>query len=368
MGYIYQQEEKPEAALRNYEYSFDAKNRKLISDNMNKELKQVKKSYRLAEYLEKKALREKNMDAFYKARDIKKKLQKPLYKLTYTDVSSAGLSEQKVVLRFRRQIDELERLKKLAVKQEDKAAVKKIDLLEDKIYYAVSLLPDDKPVTSFGMNYFDDQPLARKASVQEMENKDIEEMRSETAKERAQLLKKLSKIEIQIKNAKARRDYKKVIALELQRDKYAELLKRTDFVETLAYSVEEKKSDINLSHWSDYGAFGMANVNFAIKQTKAEQISQMQKRIEEINTYFEKRKETVKYKISLIEHEIALMTRRVREQERIREREELKRQFEESYFDTHESESNEEFDGSQPPETNDIDTTEPPTFEEDNQN
>jgi TolA-binding protein len=368
MGYIYQQEEKPEAALRNYEYSFDAKNRKLVSDNMNNELKKVKKSYRLAEYLEKKALRENNVDAFHKANDIKRKLQKPLYKLTYTDVSSAGLSEQNEVIRFKRQIDELERLKKLAIEQEDKKALKKINLLEDKIYYAVSLLPDDKPATSFGLNYFDDQPLARKASVQEMENNDIENMRTDVAAERIQLLKKLSKIEIQIKNAKARRDYKKVISLELQRDRYAELLKKTDFVETLAYSVEEKKSDINLAHWSDYGAFGMANVNFAIKQTKAEQISQMQKRIEEINTYFEERKDAVKYQVSLIEHEIALMTRRVREQERVREREELKRQFEESYFDTHESESNDGYDGAQAPETDDFDTTEPPTFEDDNQN
>lgn len=369
MGYIYQTEEKPDEALRRYEYSYDAKTRKLVSDKMNEELSQVKKAYRTADYLEKKALREKNVSAYYKAKDIKKKLQKPLYKLTYTDVSSAGLSAQKEIMHFKRQIDELERLKKLAVEQDDKAALKKIEILEEKIYYAVSLLPDDQPTSAFGVNYFDDQPLARKASVLESENKSISQMRQEAAKERQLLLKKLSQIEVQIKNAKARRDYKKVIGLEMQRDKYAELLKKTDFVETLAYSAPEKKSDINLYQWSDYGAFGMANVNFAIKQTKAAQIAEMQKRIEEINNYFEKRKDGIKYQISLIENEISLMTRRVREQERIREREELKRQFEESYFDTHESESGDEgIDTTQPPESDGMDTTEPPTFEDDNQN
>jgi TolA-binding protein len=369
LGYIYQTEEKPDDALRRYEYSYDAKTRKLVSDKMNTELRQVKKAYRTADYLEKKALREKNISAYYKAKDIKKKLQKPLYKLTYTDISSAGLSSQKEVMRFKRQIDELERLKKLAHEQEDKAALKKIEILEEKIYYAVSLMPDDQPTTTFGLNYFDDQPLARKASVLESENESIKQMRLEAAKERQLLLKKLSQIEIQVKNAKARRDYKKVIGLEMQRDKYAELLKKTDFVETLAYSAEEKQSDINLYQWSDYGAFGMANVNFAIKQTKADQIAEMQKRIEEINNYFEKRKDAIKYQISLIENEITLMTRRVREQERIREREELKRQFEESYFDTHESESGDDgLDTTQPPESDNMDTTEPPTFEDDNQN
>ncbi len=369
MGYIYQMEEKPDEALRKYEYSYDAKTRKLVSDKMNTELKQIKKAYRTADYLEKKALREKNVSAYYKAKAIKRKLQKPLYKLTYTDVSSAGMSSRKEIMRFKEQLDELERLKKLAIEQDDKAALKKIELLEEKIYYAVSLIPDDKPTSAFGVNYFDDQPLARKESVLESENQSINQMRQEAAQERILLLKKLSKIEIQIKNAKARRDYKKVIALEMQRDAYAELLKKTDFVETLAYSAEEKQSDINLYQWSDYGAFGMANVNFAIKQAKAEQIAEMQKRIEEINNYFEKRKDAIKYKISLIENEITLMTRRVREQERIREREELKRQFEESYFDTHESESSgEELDTTQPPESGTLDTTEPPTLEDDNQN
>ena len=367
MGYIYQLEEKPKAALRNYEYSYNAKGRKVISDQMNTELKYVKKAYRSADLLEKKALREKNISAFYKARDIKKKLQKSLYKLTYTDVSSVGFSEKNEILRFKKQIDELERLKKLAIEQKDDKTVKKIEILEEKVYYAVSLLPDERP-TTFGINYFDDQPLARKQSVQETENANIAEMRKDVANERRQLLKKLSQIEVQIRNANSRRDYKKVIGLELQRDRYAELLKKTDFVETLAYSASEKKSDINLYQWSDYGAFGMANVNFAIKRTKAEQITQMQKRIEEINNYFEKRKDGVKYQISLIENEITLMTRKVREQERIREREELKRQFEESYFDTHESEAGDDFDTTQPPETDDFDTTEPPTFEDDNQN
>ena len=48
------------------------------------------------------------------------------------------------------------------------------------------------------------------------------------------------------------------------------------------------------------------------------------------------------------------MTRRVRRQERLREREELNRKFEESYFDTHTTEQ-------------ESSTTEPPDFSEEDE-
>ena len=99
-----------------------------------------------------------------------------------------------------------------------------------------------------------------------------------------------------------------------------------------------EKSNIELDHWSDYGAFGMANVNFAIRKMETENITYMLRQVQEINDLLETRKANVKYQIDLIENEITLMTRQVRRQERLREREELERQFRETYFDTHDTE------------------------------
>jgi len=82
----------------------------------------------------------------------------------------------------------------------------------------------------------------------------------------------------------------------------------------------------------------MANVNFAIRNLQREQATRMLDQINEINNAILERKENLEHTIAQIEDEITLMTRRVRRQERIREREELERQFEESYFDTHQSE------------------------------
>jgi hypothetical protein len=119
-----------------------------------------------------------------------------------------------------------------------------------------------------------------------------------------------------------------------------------------------RQTNINLSRWSDYGAFGLANVNFAIRSLQKEQIGQMREQIQKINELLMKRKEYVVHKIKQIQNEITLMTRRVRRQERIREREELNRQFEESYFDTHETEDSNNINNL------DINTI-PPSFDED---
>jgi hypothetical protein len=114
-----------------------------------------------------------------------------------------------------------------------------------------------------------------------------------------------------------------------------------------------KKSNINLEKWSDYGAFGIANVNFEIKRNKGERLSYYNEQVIKINKILNSRKNILEYKIAQIEGEVNVMTRRVRRQEREREREELNRRFEESYFDTHTT----EFENT---------NTEPPSFDEEN--
>ena len=129
-----------------------------------------------------------------------------------------------------------------------------------------------------------------------------------------------------------------MVLLDLQLDKYTELLRKYDLMHTIAYDMEVGHSDIQLEKWSNYGAFGIANVNFAVQQDNKEKVAYYSQQIDTINRILNNRKTLLDYKIALIDGEINVMTRKVRQQERLRERAELDRKFEESYFDTHTSE------------------------------
>ncbi|MCK4754644.1 MAG: hypothetical protein KAS58_05380, partial [Calditrichia bacterium] len=93
-----------------------------------------------------------------------------------------------------------------------------------------------------------------------------------------------------------------------------------------------------------------ANVNFSVRQGNKEKIGYYSQQIDTINRILNNRKTLLDYKIALIDGEINFMTRKVRRQERLRERAELDRKFEESYFDTHTSEFQET--GTSPPDFN----------------
>ncbi len=116
------------------------------------------------------------------------------------------------------------------------------------------------------------------------------------------------------------------------------LQKKFDQLATVAYDMDVQNSQVNLQKWTDYGAFGMADVNYSVKQSKLQKRAYYIDQINKINQILNGRKELLEYKIGLVDGEIGYMTRKVRQQERMRERAELDRKFEESYFDTHTSE------------------------------
>ena len=352
LGYIYQMEQNTTAALGNYEYAFKSKDVKFLSDKLITERDKLQSVMKTADKLQKKALAVKNISAYHRADMMKKRLKKPLIELSYLDLSSTGVASTNEISRLKKQIIELDRLKKLAEEKGRKDLITRIEDMQLKIYRVVNSIPIRKR-SKFGVNYFDEHPFARKESIIESGNSKILSMRKEVKTQREEIIKNIARLDVDIQNAKGRKDYKKMITLELSKERFEDLAKKLDYLESRAYSFDIKTSDINLNHWSDYGAFGMANVNFAIKNYKADRISYMQKQIDEINTVLIKRKENIEHKIELIENEITVMTRRVRKQERLREREELNRQFEETYFDTHKSEE-EEYNP---------DTTQPPKFD-----
>jgi hypothetical protein len=133
-----------------------------------------------------------------------------------------------------------------------------------------------------------------------------------------------------------------MVYLDIERDRYKDLYKKYDFLHTVTHDMDVTESKIQLEKWSNYGAFGIANVNFAVRQDNKNEVAYYSQQIDIINRILNNRKSLLDHKIGLIEGEINFMTRKVRRQERLRERAELDRKFEESYFDTHTSEFREE--------------------------
>ncbi|MEJ2052934.1 MAG: tetratricopeptide repeat protein [Calditrichaceae bacterium] len=337
LGYIYQLEQKADKAVQNFEYAFESKQLKQFSDEMNTERDQLIENYQTTDDLAETALEKGNVAAFTQAYNTKKKIKKPLDELTLSDLSSAGMSTRNEINRLNEKLAELDALKEVARDRGRKDIVNRIDDMQLKIYRAVNSISQPES-SEFGFNYFDDHPFARKESMLEHENEKILNMREEIEAQRNEIMERISKLDVEIENAGARRDYKRMINLEISKERFQNILKKMDRMQTRAYAFNVKPSNINLNKWSNYGAFGVANVNFAVKQQKEAEITRMLDHMDQINRVLETRKMNVEHQIGQINREITLMTRRVREQERRREREEMKRRFEESYFDTHDSE------------------------------
>ncbi len=352
LGYIHQLQNETDEALRNYQYVYTAREAKELSDALNEESQVLGKIINKTETLEKKALDKDNPEAFHKAYTLRKKLYRPYLKVTYLDLSSAGLGVKQEINRLNAQLHELERLRQEAKAQQRKDLVKRIERMEYKIYGAINSITVERPSSMLGVNYFDAHPLARKESVLETRNKQVESMRQDIENQRKEIVKRLNELDIQINQARKEKNYKKLVALELSKEHFSDLMKKLDFLETQSYAMGVRNSNINLNKWSDYGVFGLTNVKFNVKTMTAKEIEAMQKRIQDINKFLQLRRQNIEHKIRQINEQIIVMTRKVRQQERQRKREELNRQFEETYFDTHDTELNyEEGQPQQAPKT-----------------
>jgi len=353
MGYIYQLELKPEAAISQFNYTYRTRHPKEFSDQMNSERDSLKKTLSQTEYYAEKALANNNPPAYYKAKSVNDRLLDTYMKMSYRDLSSSGVAVQNEFVRINEQLKELERLRVMAVARDNQALIKRIDGLQERLQYVLKETPLEETISPLGVNYFDAYPSARKESVIESNNSKVLAIRASATEEREDLNKSLADLSLEIDRARSSKDYKGLVPLELRYNKLKEIAKKYDYLDTYAHSLALKKSNINLEKWSDYGAFGIANVNFEIKRNKGERLSYYNEQVIKINKILNSRKNILEYKIAQIEGEVNVMTRRVRRQEREREREELNRRFEESYFDAHTT----EFENT---------NTEPPSFDEEN--
>ncbi len=352
LAYIHQLKNDVDEALYNYQYVFKAREAKDLSDELNEEQQVLGQILSQAKQLEQKAYAVEDPNVFERAYSLRKKIYKPYLRVSYLDLSSTGIAAKSEVDRLNRQLQELERLKTEAGQRQRKDLVKRIERLQYKIYRAVNMLTIEKPSEFLGLNYFDEHPLARKESVIEFRNEQIIKMRKDLRDQRKEIIKRLSQLDIQIKQAGKEKNYRKLVAYELSKERFQDLLNKLDYLVTKSYAMDLERTNSNLSKWSDFGAFGLTNVKFSVKTMTSKQIEQMQRRIEAINKFLELRRQIIEHKIKQINDQIIVMTRKVRQQERLRKREELNRQFEESYFDTHDTELNYEEETNQPQQKN----------------
>jgi TolA-binding protein len=338
LGYIYQIEQQPNDAIRQFDYVFRSRQTKEVSDKHLNRQDQIKELLTVTDESRNKALSENNLQAYVEANRTYSSLQDSLLQLSYSDISAKSIAAQNEIQRINAQIRELERLKGIAQERNSKSLVEKIESLQDHLRDTIDDFPSDEGDPRLGMNYYDEHPQARKESVLEDRNEKLYAMRSEAIAQRSALEKELFNLATEISNARAAKSYKRMIHLEVKRDRYESLMKDYDYWSTFAYNLDLIDSPIDVQKWSDYGAFGIANVNYAVKQDQLEKRSYYLSQIDKINQILNGRKAILNHKVNLIEGEINFMTRKVRRQERLRERAELDRKFEESYFDTHTSE------------------------------
>jgi TolA-binding protein len=338
LGYIYQLEMKPEAATDQYNYTYRTRYPKELSDRINSERDSLKQIMDVAKNDAREALVKNDPSAFYAAENANDQLLDS-YMVNYSDVSSTSVARRSEIARIGEQLEELDLLREIALERNNQALIERIDQLQEKLQSVLKeTSPEEMQGASTEVNSFAVYPSARRESMIEDNNRKVLAMRESAQTEHAYLNKRLNDIAAEITRARAEKDINKIIQLELEYNTLKEIYNKYDYLDTYAHSLALRESNINLEKWSDYGAFGIANVNFEIKRTKSERMSYYAAQVQKINEVLNSRKNILEYKIAQIEGEINLMTRRVRRQEREREREELNRRFEESYFDTHTTE------------------------------
>ena len=338
LAYIYQLERNTQGAIAHYEYVYQSGHTKNISDQSLRESERIRQTLSELETDKTSALQKNEEGAYLAARSRYLNLQDSLLSIKYAELSPNSIALQKETERLETQIEQLDRLRVLAIERNSPDVIDRIDELRERLSDQLKDARDLSTYSFLGINYYDEHPLARKESLSEDQNRKLMAMRTEALVESQSLKKKIAEIDTRMNRARGTKNYKQMVFLDIERDRYNDLLRKYDLLHTITYDVDAMSSDIQLDKWSNYGAFGIANVNFSVRQDEQNKVAYYSRQIDTINQILNNRKTLLDYKVKLIDGEINFMTRKVRRQERLRERAELDRKFEESYFDTHTSE------------------------------
>lgn len=342
LGYVKQKSDNLDGAEEEFQHVFEAKAYKLRSDEYQSEMDSLKHLRREIDNLTEKALLKRNRSVFKRLDDLKYNVDKKIYRLRYMDASSLKPSGEQEVQRVMRQINEFERLKKIAEQKNDPVIMRRIDDNLVRLYAVMNQFQVADTTSLFGVNFFADQKLARTVSLTEYQNNRYQEIGNQADSAYQRIQTKIAESRRAYDQAKQAKDYKKMTQIDITLYKLYKTLSRMDYLNTVANAYNPRKSSSNLDKWANYGAYQLTNIQYAQRQKLLEQNRLSDETISQLNALMEDRNIYLAEQIKQIENNIYNMTRRETRRRRIEERNKQKQFYETQFFDTTRTEINED--------------------------
>lgn len=342
IGYVKQKSGNYDSASKDFKHLFDSKAYSLFSDKLLHELDSLKSTKRTIDGLKEKALLKNDRSSFQRLDDLSYSVDKQIFRLTYMDVSSVSPNTNRDLSSVLDQITEFERLKVLAEKKNDADIAKRIDQNLLRLYSVVNKYKEGTSNSLFGINYFKEHKLARKVSINKHQYEKYATLQKESQSQLNTINSRMQELQSERSRAASQKQYRRVVDIDLALARLKTTEGRLDYLNSLASSVEQKKSAANLDKWANYGAYQLTNIQYAQKQSfdqanqkNAETIATITKLMSDRNVYLSEQ-------IKQVENRIYNMTRREARRRRIAERNKKKEFYETEFFDERKSEVNED--------------------------
>jgi len=338
LGYIYQLENQPELAVDLYKDVYESKAKKNNIQEFLEERDKLEALYDDATRLEEKALRANDSRAYVRASDVADALDEKVMNMDLAELSPVGSGLSQEINGILDQLDQLVQMKERAKAGGNTKAMMKIDSTVIRLTSVLDQFPEGYLNNAIAYNWFDAYPVARRVADYDFNTNKNTQLRDDITSELDHIESRMSVLEQQVERAKLQGDYKKVVALEREKNKLLELQKKYDHLYSSTYDLSPGQPYPEFDRWGDFGAFGIIDVSFG-------QRSRIQKRMADVSTMYTsvvdilgERREVVEDKLKKIEAEIRFMTMKARLEERQRLRAERERSFRETYFDKRTSE------------------------------
>ena len=281
------------------------------------------------------ALRNDDREAYIEAAGVSEEYYRKAWDELIADKSGIGARVSSEITDLVNQLSELNQLKKIAVRQENEYAIKKIESLMDGIKSSLDLYSEADIQRALFINAY---PVAKKVAIADFQAQKNEELQQDIKEEMVQIDVQLERLNVEIERAKLMKNYELLVALEQKERHLFEIRKNYDQLFTFAMGLEPGESYEDFDRWGEFGAVGIIDVNFGQRDKLQGQMSKVSTVYNSIMDRISQKREVVEDQLKKIDAEIRFMTMKARLEERQRLRAEREQSFRETYFDTRTSE------------------------------
>ena len=281
------------------------------------------------------ALRNDDREAYIEAAGVSEEYYRKAWDELIADKSGIGARVSSEITDLVNQLSELNQLKKIAVRQENEYAIKKIESLMDGIKSSLDLYSEEDIQRALFINAY---PVAKKVAIADFQAQKNEELQQDIKEEMVQIDVQLERLNVEIERAKLMKNYELLVALEQKERHLLEIRKNYDQLFTFAMGLEPGESYEDFDRWGEFGAVGIIDVNFGQRDKLQGQMSKVSTVYNSIMDRISQKREVVEDQLKKIDAEIRFMTMKARLEERQRLRAEREQSFRETYFDTRTSE------------------------------